>query len=236
MDRYTAGYTDIFGVSHELATANTLDTLYERLTGSAAEEDAANRDDIMYMIRKKFPETTSAWIREAPLRLVVELQDPEEEPRSLTYGCFTSLEEVVTYLILNTPSLRDYPDTVYKEAGYAAISSVVVDGQVCDYYSETQTVTVEDPEELTVAGVLALAHLCYGRDLEEEENKGGTALVSINLYQSDIFRVTNSHKMATRAEADLKQAVRSAYADGVPQATLARLAGVSQPTIGRWVK
>ncbi len=235
MDRYTAGYTDIFGVSHELATANTLDTLYERLTGSAAEEDAANRDDIVYMIRKKFPETTSAWIREAPLRLVVVLQDPEEEPRSLTYGCFTSLEEVVSYLILNTPSLRNYPDMVYKGAGYATGSSVVVDGQVCEYDPETQTVTVEDPEELTVAGVLALAHLCYGRDLEEE-GELGTAVVSINLYQSDIFRVTHSHKMATRAEADLKQAVRSAYADGVPQATLARLAGVSQPTIGRWVK
>ncbi len=66
MKRYTAGYTDFFGVSNDVGSANTLSDLYHDITGE--DTFGVTRNDIIQAVKDKEPAAESAWVREAPLQ------------------------------------------------------------------------------------------------------------------------------------------------------------------------
>ena len=233
MERYTAGYTDFFGVSNDIGSANTLSDLYRDITGEDSTE--ATRSDIIQAVKKKEPASESAWVREAPLRLEAFLEDYDSgKDRYCIFECFSSLAEAVEYIIVryaegadadfdcNSPGARSVPYTV--------------DGQECDYFQDFESVTIPEPRDLTLNGVRDLLL----RTLEPLERfkagQNGYDLSCMDLVPSPAFQVTMLAEAAAKIDEDLKDAVRKAHRTGIPQASLARLAGVSQPTIGRWVK
>ena len=233
MKRFTAGYTDFFGVSNDMESANTLSDLYHDITG----EDAswATHSAIIQAVKKKEPAAESAWVREAPLQLQAFLEDyHSSKERWHIFECFSSLAEAVEYIIVqyaegadadfdcNSPAARSVPYTV--------------DGQECDYFQDTNSVTIPQPRDLTLNGVrdLLLRTLEPLEKFKAEQN--GYGLSCMDLVPSPAFQVTMLAEAAAKIDEDLKDAVRKAHRTGIPQASLARLAGVSQPTIGRWVK
>lgn len=233
MERYTAGYTDFFGVSNDVESANTLSDLYRNITGE--DTDGATRSAIIQAVKKKEPAAESAWVREAPLQLQAFLEDYNSDKEQWhIFECFSSLAEAVEYIIVqyaegadadfdcNSPAARSVPYTV--------------DGQECDYFQDFERVTIPEPRDLTLNGVrdLLLRTLEPLERFKAEQN--GYGLSCMDLVPSPAFQVTMLAEAAAKIDEDLKDAVRKAHRTGIPQASLARLAGVSQPTIGRWVK
>ena len=234
MERYTAGYTDFFGVSNDIGSSNTLSDLYRDITGEDSTE--ATRSDIIQAVKKKEPAAESAWVREAPLQLEVWMYDLDNGGalRGHTLECFSSLADAVEYIITRYVEGAD----ANFDCNSSAARSVpyTVDGQECDYFQDTNSVAIPQPRDLTLNGVRDLML----RTLEPLERfkaaQNGYDLSFMELVPSPAFQVTILAEAAAKIDEDLKEAVRKAHRTGIPQASLAHLAGVSQPTIGRWVK
>lgn len=234
MKRYTAGYTDFFGVSNDVESADTLTGLYRDITDE--DTTGATRNDIVQAVKKKEPAAESAWVREAPLRLEVMMYDLNDGGALCvrTLECFSSLAEAVEYIIVRYVEGAD-ADFDCNSPG-ASGNLYIVDGQSCGYLQNTNRVTIPQPCDLTLNGVRDLM-LRTLEPLERfEAAQNGYDLYSMRLIPSPAFQVTMLAEAAAKIDEDLKEAVRKAHRTGIPQASLAHLAGVSQPTIGRWVK
>lgn len=234
MKRYTAGYTDFFGVSNDVEAANTLPDLYRDITGE--DNDKATRADIVQAVKKKESAAESAWVREAPLRLQAFLEDYHSgKERWHIFECFSTLAEAVEYIIPHYIG-SNVEDLFGIEYSDDEDFTYLVDGQTCRYQPSTETVEIPRPRDLTLNGVNDLMLRTIETPEKYEAVQSGYGLSCMEIIPSPVFQVTMLTETAAKIDAEIKKSVRSAYADGVPQATLARLAGVSQPTIGRWVK
>lgn len=234
MKRYTAGYTDFFGVSNDIGSANTLSDLYYDITGE--DTFGVTRNDIIQAVKEKEPAAESAWVREAPLQLQVIMYDLDNGGALCvrTVECFSSLAEAVEYIITWYVERADANFDCNSPG--ASGDLYTVDGQTCDYFQDTNSVTIPRPCDLTLNGVRDLM-LRTLEPLERfEAAQNGYDLDSMRIVPSPAYQVTMLAEAAAKIDEDLKDAVRKAHRTGIPQASLARLAGVSQPTIGRWVK
>ena len=225
MKRYTAGYTDFFGVSNDIGSANTLSDLYHDITGEDSE--GAIRSDIIQAVKKKEPAAESAWVREAPLQLQAFLEDyTQGTERWYIFECFSSLAEAMEYII----------SRYIGSNGDGERFTYLVDGQTCHYHSSTKTMEIPRPHDLTLNGVNDLMLSTLEPQERFEALESGCDLSCMSIVPSPAYQVTMLAEAAAKIDKDLKDAVRKAHRTGIPQASLAHLAGVSQPTIGRWVK
>ena len=236
MERYTAGYTDFFGVSNDVGSANTLSDLYCDITDKY--NDGATRSDIIQAVKKKESAAESAWVREAPLRLVMRfssLDNDGSESGDCISECFSTLAEAVEYIIDQDIKDNDHP--FHREFFDEEEVSYFVDGQRCRYILDSGEVHMPRTPKFTLRGVNDLIkHTIEPKISQRVAENQGLALSYISIVPSPAFQVTLLAEAAAKIDADLKDAVREAHSTGIPQSTLARLAGVSQPTIGRWVK
>lgn len=234
MKRYTAGYTDFFGVSNDVESANTLPDLYRYITGD--DNDEATRADIVQAVKKKESAAESAWVREAPLRLQAFLEDYHNgKERWYIFECFSTLAEAVEYIIPRYIGSND-EETLNFAYSDGEDFTYLVDGQTCRYQFSTKTVEIPRPRDLTLNGVTDLMLRTIETQEKYEAAQSGYGLSCMEIVPSPAFRVTLLAEAAAKIDADLKDAVREAHSTGIPQSSLAHLAGVSQPTIGRWVK
>ena len=237
MYRYTAGYTDFFGVSNDVGSANTLSDLYCDITDKYNE--GATRSDIIQAVKKKEPAAESAWVREAPLRLVMRfrnLDNDGSESGDCISECFSTLAEAVEYII--DQDIKDNVHPLHREfLDEEEEVSYFVDGQQCRYITDSGEVHMPRTPKFTLRGVNDLiTHTIEPKIGQRVAEFQGLAISYIGIVPSPAFRVTLLAEAAAKIDADLKDAVREAHSTGIPQSTLARLAYVSQPTIGRWVK
>lgn len=236
MKRYTAGYTDFFGVSNDVESADTLSDLYCDITDKYNAE--ATRSDIIQAVKKKEPAAESAWVREAPLRLMMRfthLDNDGSDAGECISECFSTLAEAVEFTI--DQDIRDNEPPFHREFFDEEEVSYFVDGQQCRYILDSGEVHMPRTPQFTLRGVNDLITRTIEPKIGQRiAENGGLALSYLGVVPSPAFRVTLLAEAAAKIDEDLKDAVREAHSTGIPQASLAHLAGVSQPTIGRWVK
>ncbi len=231
MKRYTAGYTDFFGVSNDVYSADTLTDLYRDITGEANTD--VTRSDIIQAVKKQESAAESAWVREAPLRMQVSLYDPVDgKMKRHTLECCTSLEDAVKYIITRHIEVADE----LRKWNFSGEDTHLVDGQECKYIKESNSVHIPQPQDLTINGVRDLMLRALEPQEQFKSADCGYDFHCLEIVPSPVFQVTMLADAAAKIDADLKEAVRKAHSTGIPQSSLAHLAGVSQPTIGRWVK
>lgn len=235
MKRYTAGHTDIFGVPHEIASANTYKELLHEITEKET-NPSPNRSDVLEAI-KTHEHTSSPWVREANYRLVVWFFDPGPPDEQTEWAeikqCFNSLDEVVEHVIKVSESWHES----LSEECYQGTETInfILGRQNCTLDVNSLELHVPHPEWLTVQEINSFVKNDYHTH-ELLDTMGYEVPPVAEVLPSTAASIADCRNMQESLEQKLHSLVRLAHEEGFPQTSLAQLAGVSQPTIGRWLK
>lgn len=236
MKRYTAGHTDIFGVPHEVASANTYKELLHEITEKET-NPSPNRSDVLEAIKTR-EHTSSPWVREANYRLVVRFFDPGLPDSQITRveikQCFNTLDKVAEYVIRVS---EDWDGILFTERQNGVETlDFIIGRQICTLDVDSIDLHVPHPEHLTVQEINSFVKDHYRtKELSDSMSDYGIPPVA-EVLPSTAASIADCRNMQESLEQKLRSLVRLAHEEGFPQTSLAQLAGVSQPTIGRWLK
>lgn len=236
MKRYTAGHTDIFGVPHEIASANTYKELLHEITEKET-KTSPNRSDILEAI-KTHEHTSSPWVREANYRLVVRFFDPGPPDSQTEWAeikqCFNTLDKVAEYVIRVSESWHESL-SAERYHGEETVD-FILGRQNCTLDIKSLELHVPHPEQLTVQEINSFVKNNYHTNEIFDAAWDYEIAPVVEVLPSTAASIADCRNMQEALEKKLHSLVRFAHEEGFPQTSLAQLAGVSQPTIGRWLR
>lgn len=239
MKMYTAGYTGHDGYPVTLAEGDSIVEVMHNLpfyvdTHGCKNPWSPGKDAIPRIaeaIQKE--EGVSGWVRQAPYTVLVG-HALDQETYTVSYRVSgSSLEDVIRALLYRS-------DLFAIEVDNHADGSGVKD-EVIDVFVGSQAisvfVTISDTgfditgisfgSEFTSADIKMLA-IMYANPGDDANH--------VVLVMSPTAEVEQATKQVTHAENARLKAVRRAADEGVSQRVLAKLTGMSQATVGRWLK
>lgn len=237
MKMYTAGYTGHDGYPVVIAEGDSIREVIEALPFAV---DVSDIDEypgkaaiprIVEAIQKH--EGSSGWVREAPYTVLLGSID---DPFSYTIAwrvSGSSLEDVITSILLRSER--------FFEQVVAATGDGEVDEALVDVFEGSHSVTARAS---CYSGRVRIWGLSvsdgFGRsDLETLALQYVNPDDYANFVQVDMSPTTaveHAARLVSHYEQERLKAVRRAADEGVPQRVLASLTGVSQATVGRWLK
>lgn len=233
MKRYTAGHTDIFGVPHEITSANTYKELLHKITEKET-NPSPNRSDVLEAI-KTHEHTSSPWVREANYRLVVRFFDPGPLLEwTEIKQCFNTLDKVAEHVIKVSESWEKMLSPEHYHG--TGTLNFLLGRQNCTLDVNSLDLHVPHPEQLTVQEINSFVRDHYRTDEPLDETGDHEISAVAEVLPSTAANIVDCRNMQEALEKKLHSLVRFAHEEGFPQTSLAQLAGVSQPTIGRWLK
>lgn len=237
MKMYTAGYTGHDGYPVTIAEG---DSVEEVIGGLPFDVDVSDLPEypgksaiprIVEAIQKH--EGSSGWVREAPYTVLVGRSD-EPDSWSVSWRVSgSSVEGVITAILYRS---ERFIEQVEDATGDGEVDDGLVDvhvgsRRITAYVSLTSsgfTITgLSVGSGFAAADVESLA-LMYSNP-EDDTN---VALLTM----SPTTAVEHAARLVSHYEQARLKAVRRAADEGVPQRVLASLTGVSQATVGRWLK
>lgn len=239
MKRYTAGYTGHDGYPVTLAEGDSIvevivnlpfdgDVIEYLVTTALPSEDEISH--IVEAIQKE--EGTSGWVREAPYTLEARcVEDGYWKVKWQVSG--SSLNDTISEVLYRSERFAKQVDNASfggeQDVGFVDIHvgsrrispsfAVSSEGFIITGLSVGCEFSIEDVESLAIA--------------YSNPEDGAT---DARVLMSATAEVEDAARRVKHAENVRLRAVRRAADEGVPQRALARLAGVSQATIGRWLK
>lgn len=238
MKMYTAGYTGHDGYPATLAEGDSIEEVIAGLPFDVDVSDLPKNADkvaihrIVEAIQKQ--EGSSGWVRQAPYTVVCGVfSDPEyDDFRVSSRVSGASTEDVVATILRRSEKFLDMVAPTYF-GGYGGSEFPVKVG------ARTVLAHVSyDEYKFSIVGVssdgvitpddLASFAVAYASP-EDDVSDAYTVMAPTT-------EVEHATRMVAHYEEERLKAVRRAADDGVPQRVLASLTGVSQATVGRWLK
>lgn len=237
MKMYTAGYTGHDGYPVVLAEGDSIGEVIEALPFavdvSAIDEypGKAAIPRIVEAIQKH--EGSSGWVRQAPFTaLFTEMVSPDSYVVKRRVSG-TSLEDVTTEILRRSELFKIEADQctlgANQTTGTATIPLGTHNIEIHVSLSENgfNISGISAKHDLTTADVETLAIAYIDPDMD---------VTSVVIRMSPTAEVEYTSRQVEVAEEARLKAIRRAADEGVPQRVLASLTGVSQATIGRWIK
>lgn len=240
MDRFTAGYIGHDGYPVTLAGGNSLPEVIVHLpfgddANSRILEDAFSPGSnatakIMEAIQKA--EGAAGWVREAPYTLEARcVEDGYWKVKWEVSG--TTFNDVITSILYRSERFaKQVDDASFGGEQDVAVTDIHVGSRRISAFFATA------PKGFEITG------LSVGNEFSPEDvetlalmySNPGDGVTSARLLVSPTAEVEQAARAVEHAEKARLNAVRRASEEGVSQRVLASLAGVSQATIGRWLK
>lgn len=240
MKKYTAGYTGHDGYPVTLAEGNNLpeviinlpfdDDVNERLLADAFSPGNDATTKIVEAIQKE--EGTSGWVREAPY--TVEAGCIEDGYWKVKWGISgSSLNDAISAILHRSDRFAEQVDD-------ASFGGQQEDGLV-DVHVGPHRITAYYTLSSAGFDITGLSVGCEFSPTDVETlallySNPGEGVTDARLSMSATAEVEQAARMVENSENARLKAVRRAANEGVSQRVLARLTGVSQATIGRWLK
>lgn len=240
MKRYTAGYTGHDGFPVVLAEGNNIAEVIVHLpfdddvNGRLLEDAFSPGNDatakIVEAIKKE--EGATGWVRESPY--TIEARYVENGYRKVKWEVSgTSINDVITSILYRSERFANQVDG----ASFGGEQDVAfVDIHVGSRRISASFVT--SSEGFTITGLLVGCEFSI-EDVESlaiAYSNQEDGVTDARMLMSPAAEVEYAARQVEAAEKARLKAVRRASDEGVPQRVLASLTGVSQATIGRWLK
>lgn len=237
MKMYTAGYTGHDGYPVTLAEGDNIEEVIGDLPFDVDVSDLPKYPGktaiprIVEAIQKH--EGSSGWVREAPYTVMAGHTD---EPGSWTVSwrvSGSSLEEVITAILYRSDRFAEQvSDGTYNGEVNDGLIDVHVGSYRITAYVSLST-SGFDITGLSVGSGFAAADVeSLALMYSNPEDETNVALLTM----SPTTAVEHAARLVSHYEQKRLKAVRRAADEGVPQRVLASLTGVSQATVGRWLK
>lgn len=237
MKMYTAGYTGHDGYPVTIAEGDRIEEVIEGLPFTVDVADLpeypgkAAIPRIVEAIQKH--EGSSGWVRQAPYTVMAGYTELPDSWSVSWRVSGSSLEEVITAILYRS---ERFAEQVVDATGDGEVNDGLVDVHVGSHRITTYVslsasgfaiTGLSVDSEFTATGVETLA-LMYSNP-DDVTN-------AARMTMSPTAEVEHAARLVSHYEQERLKAVRRAADEGVPQRVLASLTGVSQATVGRWLK
>lgn len=239
MKMYTAGYTGHDGYPVTIAEGNSIGEVIEGLPFAVDVDDLPEYPGkeaiprVVEAIQKH--EGSSGWVRQAPYTVMAGVKD---DPFSWTVSwrvSGSSVEDVISKILSRS---EFFWDRVADSTGHFELESAILDVSVGGRIVEVSVTTSGNGFSIAgitpkTAKVITADDLC---DLAVSYSNPEDEINTAKVFMSPTTEVEHSARLVAHYEQERLKAVRRAAGEGVPQRVLASLTGVSQATVGRWLK
>lgn len=239
MKMYTAGYTGHDGYPVTLAEGDSINEVIHNLPfdvdlSSNDTNEITGKDAIPHIVKEiQEVEGTSGWVREAPYTLILGSRNDYDSYSVSRYVSGTSLNDVVSEFLCHS---RLFEIEVKNHPSYGSSKNFSVDLCAGSHLFKVYV-------ELTDGG-FDITGIAFGSEFSTEDVESLAYMYSdpdvgvdhVVLRMSPTAEVEDAARRVKLAENARLKAVRRAADEGVSQRVLAKLTGVSQATIGRWLK
>lgn len=239
MKMYTAGYTGHDGYPVDLAEGDFIGEVIEGLPFTVDVDDLPEYPGkvaiprIVEAIQKH--EGSSGWVRQAPYTVMAGYAD-ETDAWSVSWRVSgSSVEDVITAIVSRSDRFSNRVtmgdgDEFFGNAEIAiraGACKVLVHVSGTEYGYGFNIVGVVVDGEVSASDLKALA-------VEYSNPEDGVN--EADVFMSPTTEVEHAARLVSHYEQERLKAVRRAADEGVSQRVLASLTGVSQATVGRWIK